>query len=39
MLDYARLMSDYARYHLTPGNQRAHLIGPAFVAEKLVGMR
>jgi len=27
MFDYARLMSDYASYHLTPGNQRAHSIG------------
>lgn len=27
MRDYARLMSDYASYHLTPGNQRAHSIG------------
>ena len=27
MFDYGRLMSDYASYHLTPGNQRSHAIG------------
>jgi uncharacterized membrane protein YGL010W len=27
MLDYAKLSADYARYHRTPGNQRAHVIG------------
>lgn len=27
MLDYARLSADYASYHTTEGNRRAHMIG------------
>lgn len=27
MLSYARLSADYASYHLTEGNQRAHMVG------------
>lgn len=27
MFDYARLSADYATYHLTAGNRRAHAIG------------
>jgi len=27
MKDYARLSADYASYHKTPGNRRAHAIG------------
>jgi len=36
MFDYARLMGDYASYHLTPGNQRAHSIGIPLIVFALV---
>ncbi len=36
MLDYKRLSSDYATYHLTDGNQRAHVIGVPMIVFAVV---
>lgn len=36
MLDYARLSADYASYHRTPGNQRAHMIGIPLIVFAIV---
>ena len=36
MFDYARLMSDYASYHLTEGNQRTHMIGIPLIVFSIV---
>ncbi len=36
MLEYARLSSDYASYHLTAGNQRAHMIGIPLIVFAIV---
>lgn len=36
MLDYARLSADYASYHLTEGNQRAHKVGIPLIVFAIV---
>ena len=36
MLDYARLSADYASYHLTEGNRRAHMIGIPLIVFAIV---
>ena len=36
MLDYARLSADYASYHTTEGNRRAHMIGIPLIVFAIV---
>jgi len=36
MLDYARLSADYASYHATEGNRRAHMIGIPLIVFAIV---
>lgn len=36
LLDYAALSADYATYHRTPGNRRAHMVGIPLIAFAVV---
>jgi uncharacterized membrane protein YGL010W len=36
IMDYPRLVADYARYHTTPGNRRMHAIGVPLIVFAIV---